>query len=399
MAFVQEGYRRTALTARIGQPLRTARSYGYPTAPEMRNPGNAARHPDLPAVMVDVRCPSRALAVDADNPGAQSFTIDGSETIWRQGSIHGAPCFPGSFEDVSRRTVDVRLSDWRVGHFHPKRLLLYLPPPSGFFAPNAPRLTLNAPPSADYKELVDVFSPAPGVITHRNKTLDREHFMPVIVTNQVDLDVLGTATEWRFEGIAFERRIHTNNAKITLRRSAARTVETARSDVGEPVVDMQDSLVSRVLATDGLVRAIACTFLNRLAATKVEVSDCLFEGRISDANAGSGTPAAGGCVRYSKIIPDQASGAMTFIRNTRESAGFYETSFPARHCGVLTPASHTTVLNGAEDEGELGAFHHAGHNAIAAAILTKLEDFLPLGMVPVLILDPRMTQEPFTSGP
>ena len=78
---------------------------------------------------VDLRCPSRALATDQDNPGAQTIRIDGQPLIWRQGSWHGAPCFPGSYQDVSRRTADLRTPDWRQGHAHPRRILLYVPPP------------------------------------------------------------------------------------------------------------------------------------------------------------------------------------------------------------------------------------------------------------------------------
>ena len=84
-AVVQEGWRRVALTPRIGQPLRPAVSFGYSREPAAANPGSAARHPDLPAAIVDGRCPSRALAVDEDNPGAQTIEVDGVARIWRQG--------------------------------------------------------------------------------------------------------------------------------------------------------------------------------------------------------------------------------------------------------------------------------------------------------------------------
>jgi hypothetical protein len=47
------------------------------------------------------------------------------------------PCFPGSYQDVSARTVDLRTPDWRRGHAHPKRVVLHLPPFEGLFPGNA----------------------------------------------------------------------------------------------------------------------------------------------------------------------------------------------------------------------------------------------------------------------
>ena len=42
---------------------------------------------------------------------------------------------PGYFDDPSVRTVDFRNPGWRQGHFHPRRMLLYIATHPGFFAP------------------------------------------------------------------------------------------------------------------------------------------------------------------------------------------------------------------------------------------------------------------------
>jgi len=80
---IQEGWRRVATTPRIGMPL----------VP--------------PAVTVDFRTPSQGQSVPC-----------------------GVPRHPGGFDDLSKRTVDLRTPDWRRGHYHPKRLLLYVMPNS-----------------------------------------------------------------------------------------------------------------------------------------------------------------------------------------------------------------------------------------------------------------------------
>jgi hypothetical protein len=84
---IQEGWRRVATTPRIGMPL-------IPLNPP-------------PAVTVDFRTSSQGQPIPC-----------------------GVPLNPDSFDDLSKRTVDLRTPDWRRGHYHPKRLLLYVMPNS-----------------------------------------------------------------------------------------------------------------------------------------------------------------------------------------------------------------------------------------------------------------------------
>ena len=94
------------------------------------------------------------------------------------------------------------------------------------------------------------------------------------------------------------------------------------------------------------------------------------------------------------VEPGQPQGDLHLFQTTTEAPAFFEAAFGARHSGVLAPASHASILAGAEDEGELGAFHHARHAAIRTAILTKLADFLPVGLEAVLVPDARLTEPP-----
>ncbi|NNK00749.1 MAG: hypothetical protein HKP58_10080, partial [Desulfatitalea sp.] len=43
---------------------------------------------------------------------------------------------------------------------------------------------------------------------------------------------------------------------------------------------------------------------------------------------------------------------------------------------------------GAEDGGELGAYHHRRYCGRQDAVVEKLKAFLPVGTIPVLIVDP-----------
>ena len=133
---LQEGWKRVATTPRVGLPLLPAKALGECQVFDdfKQHPNWAARHPGLNSAMVDLRYPSRAMQLDdtTQNPAAKQTNFGGTTVWWRQVNPHGAPCFPGSYEDITRRTVDVRTPSWRQGHHHPKRALLHAPPPWGF---------------------------------------------------------------------------------------------------------------------------------------------------------------------------------------------------------------------------------------------------------------------------
>jgi hypothetical protein len=61
---------------------------------------------------------------------------------------------------------------------------------------------------------------------------------------------------------------------------------------------------------------------------------------------------------------------------------------------VLHHATPPSIRFGAEDGGEMGAYHDRRYALAVEAVRTKLEDFLPLGLQAVLIPDPRLLVAP-----
>lgn len=396
---VQEGWQRVVMTPRVGQPLRPATSFGYAQDPVSACPGNMARHPDLPAATIDMRCPSRAIAVPLGSPGAQSIMVDADEVSWRQGSMHGAPCFPGSYEDVSPRTPDMRTPDWRQGHYHPRRVLIHVPPPSGFFPPNAPVVVWQNTPGAGYAAQIEIDDSVPGRRVHRNRSLDAGPFIPVRVNGPVDLDAADpSVTEWIFEGISFRRPIVSASARLSFYRSAVSRVETGLSDLFAPAVTLRSCLADQIHAPEGRLRLEGGTVLGDVQTRGVEASECIFTQPVSAPGDANSPPPDGGCIRYSRIVPGQPQGTLQLWQNTSEAPVFFETGYARRHAGVLSPATHAAILTGAEDGGEMGAFWEARHAAIRAAILEKLKDFLPVGQEAVLIPDIRLTNPPWSDA-
>jgi hypothetical protein len=368
---VQEGWKRVATTPRIGMPLLPARALGESEVFDghREHPVWAARHPGLPSVMVDLRYPSRAMQLDVEpgkfpqNPAAKLTSFAGEKTWWRQVNPHGNPCFLDSYEDIARRTVDLRTPNWQHGHFHPKRALLFAPPPMGFFEP-------DLFPSQEGLELGE----------------DKEH----VLEDQIIKKTLRvTAGRLRLVRCAVE------DLKIE--------VPPAIAEDEEPVLVAEDCLIGEAMV-NGLTRLEYCTILGNFECNRLQASDSLLVGELK---LDPGTDEDPHCIRYSRIpVGVSVTGLLTY-RNTFEAPVFYEFEFDEMDkvvrrrslfgetgCAVLHPATPEAIRFGAEDGGEMGAHHSWHYSLLLAAVQDKLKDFLPVGIEAVLVPDLRLHRLP-----
>jgi hypothetical protein len=60
----------------------------------------------------------------------------------------------------------------------------------------------------------------------------------------------------------------------------------------------------------------------------------------------------------------------------------------------LHPANTDAIRAGAEDGGELGAYHHQHLCLRESAVREKLVEYLPFGIEAVLVPDPRLSSAP-----
>ncbi|HEX3130756.1 MAG TPA: phage tail protein [Thermoanaerobaculia bacterium] len=435
---VQEGWKRVAVTPRTGWSL-PSRATGKPGADPFAV--------DRPLGTVAFGLHARAVQPKSkDDPAAHRFL--NRDILWRQANPHGTPCFPGSYEDPSARTVDLRSPDWRKGHHHPRRLLLYFPPPAGFFQPGAVAInwtdwdTASQELDARIADLkaagVDLLPISGGRVIERLK----EGNLPVLYRIRKNDDVLAERTTepdgtvltrlllknqwleerldsglrelrslgdvvqiqgnvslagaktWVFENLAFLGKIDVAQGRLVLRGAAVNRVSAAGNDLEEPVVDAVGSLFGE-LGTAGLARLEYVTVLGTLAAGRLQASDSILGGAVTVPKPSD--PELDHCVRYSRI---DASTANVVTRYCTSSKPLYvELDFddgrrPAHFgepgCGVLHPACPRAIRSGAEDGGEMGAFHDRRYSLALDAVSAKLQDFLPLGLDAVLIPDPRL---------
>ncbi len=422
---VHEGWKRVATTARIGKPVLPIDSYGYTansnysdsfkTYQETQNPDFAplwARHPGLPAGTVDFRCQGGAVKADEENSAAIISSISNKKYRWRQSSLHGSQCcnkghsilpvdskqtdwIPGYFDDPSVRTVDFRNANWRQGHFHPQRVLLFAATQPGFFehVPVERRFSWSdsLAENEDFLEIVNIDVTGDKTV-YRNKSLDEKIFLPIIIRKRVKLEQVPDGTGpidpavWRFEGFIFSHTIEVDSGRLELDRCAVLAAEVHSIDTGKPVLTASNCLFKRLQAASGLINIQYCTVLTNTIAEKLTASECIFNGLIRRHHDEDSLP-GDGCIRYSALHPDQLDGDARLFNTHKLLVIFRSHIFGEAGCAVLHPSTAREITNGAEDGGEMGAFHQLYLIARHQAVIKKLANFLPTGMKAVIIPD------------
>jgi len=164
-------------------------------------------------------------------------------------------------------------------------------------------------------------------------------------------------------------------------------------DGEEPSLDAVDSLLDAFSNPDGLSRLVYCSVLSESESRHLQASECLFMGRMV-AEAGADDPPESGCIRFSRIVPEQDTGALRTFSVTRAHVELLASEYGDRHCAVLHAANSPDVLAGAEDGGEIGAYHHQYHALVRSAMRDKVGDFLAVGLEAVIIQDERLLDAP-----
>jgi len=373
---VKEGFRRVGVTPRV--PLSSP--------PEvLADRRKLLVDASLPMGTVDFRFYSRRLAA--------------ANGTWVQANPHGVPCFPGSVEDYSARTPDLRTPTWRTGHSNPGRVLIFTVPHAGFFPPGwnlAP-----APARDEHGASGGVFVGPQQVASNANEVF--------------------TLTDCRLDGTLRVKSGGVRLVRCAIREIIVDTtqmVDALNKATGEPVLSATDCLFESVTSA-GLAELTFTTVLAGFKAPRVWTSDSVFAGTFDVAKpAEPGHKDASGvyndtpesAIRYSRVplavltvdLVDPGGGQppkrldFRAFRSVSDPPFFSSSSFAVPGSGVLLPLSGPAIEAGAEDGGELGAYHHRGHAVHARAVLDKLRDYLPVGQIAVIIPDPKLNFPPPT---
>jgi len=408
---IQEGWKQVVVTPRINQR-------------------------EHPHAFVDPRKLSRAVQVDMTSPDARTTRFKDTVAVWHPINPEGTPCFPESYEDQSRRTVDLRSPEPQSslrscdaqnrsmrttkGIYHPKRLALRVPVPSGFFAGDIPTV-----PWANVRDAIDTLqasggmkvveelirvevSPEQRITSIRSVRSDKQQILPVLITNRIELgetpDDEGNPElhEWVFENLILDNKITVHGGRVAFHQCAIRDVEIHTIDVMTPVLSATNSLIKTMRAARGLVRFEYVTLLKSSVIEALQATDSILLEPVWKDGTDKEIPASG-CIRYSRVPAqwfkqwsDLSEPGLSVTKRTvsTERVEMFSIKFGEWGCGVLDPLTSKRICSGAEDGGEMGAYHHRLYCLKGRALLDKLADFLPVGIEPVLIFDERLNQLP-----
>lgn len=410
---VQEGWQRLATTPRIGAPLLPEHHFGVDRSISRNaSPAERARHPGLPSVTPDTRYASRSQLTRPGDPAARRTHFQGKTQHWVQANPGGAPCFPGSYQDPSLRTPDLRTPRSDRGHYHPRRVLLFAAPPDGLCDRRAlgmrwSNLEEKLQEWTDNPEREPLIEVREYPIEWHGEEWPCRHYrgltdVPLKMRGVLELD---QPYLYRFENLWLDNKVTLHAGCAELIDCAVRQFYVQTAERNWPVLNARASLFNKIEAPRGLVQLEYCTVLDTLLAERLNLSDSISLAPPPKDRTDRDVPAAG-CLRYSCVphIPQGEWGAqggpselqLARSRCTHRLPVFITTQFGDPGCGVLHWNGSPEIATGAEDGGEMGAYHDARHQLAWQAVQDKLANYLPLGTEAALIPDDSLQCAPPT---
>ena len=154
-----------------------------------------------------------------------------------------------------------------------------------------------------------------------------------------------------------------------------------------------DCLIQNFDSSDLVVEIEYCTVNIDCKCAELRASDCILLGTFQDVERlrlryCCVPQLIGGGKAGQHVIKDLPS-FHSQCDNSNGTLKLDKDHFGKRGYGVLHQCNPASIRHGAEDGGELGAFHHRHYCGRQDAVVAKLIDFLPVGMQPVLIVDPH----------
>jgi hypothetical protein len=352
-------------------------------------------------------------------------SIEPEVVYWRPLAPRGTPCNPGAYDDTALRTPDLRYPGERNSGPHPRRTLIHVRPPEGFFAAGL-KLSLTPPVTPTTGHIaIDGAEPrrqtfGPAEVFRALGLLDDDKIDELKIDGEVVLPdrvlltgnlTIPAGTEVELHDLLFTGtiRLADPTARLTLRRCAVEKLKLS-GPTDDPAVDAADCLFNSLEGPlGGFAQLVHCTVLETTNVERLHASDCIFADDIIDLDC-SGDQS---CIRYSRV-PDltalAACGAEKSPSNTDADPNFIQLWFedgadcvlrPALFgepgAGVLDLVSSDAVLQGAENNGEMGAYNHLFHAARMRALRLKLEDYLPFGQEIAIQYDPCLSRRPPTA--
>lgn len=182
--------------------------------------------------------------------------------------------------------------------------------------------------------------------------------------------------------------------QLTIERSIIGPIRT-RANGEVETVTITDSVIQAIgidqaiALSSGLVDLSRCTVLGPAEVHRLEASECILDDVVLVEDAQHG------CVRFSawatgSVLPRQYESveirphAPLFVARTFGQPGYAQLAGGV-DAAIVTGAPGATISEGAQDGSEMGAFAREKNPIKERSLNIKFEEFMPLGLFPVLI--------------
>jgi hypothetical protein len=221
---------------------------------------------------------------------------------------------------------------------------------------------------------------------------------PVVVGDDVDLQPLPAAARaadqapYELCDLVLHGRVRMKAGVVGLRRVvvrtfgvAARGAEVRASGCIFDTLALGEPSASSTSPTT--LELEYCTVMALTGRARLRMSDCIVVASPADAATEEGA-----CLRWSSL--PQSWPLDGHERCVHGLPCFLSDSIHERLYGLPSPTSSASIRSGAEDGGELGAYHDMHWLQRLAGVEEKLLDHVPIGITPVLVPDPTLVNAP-----
>jgi hypothetical protein len=195
---------------------------------------------------------------------------------------------------------------------------------------------------------------------------------------------------YRFENLWLDKTVDIKRGKVEMIGCAVRKLIVQPVDTSTVDLEARACLFKSLRVARGLAQLEYCTVLQTSVTEALQASDCIFlpvlKKDVDPADTDRPNPL---CVRYSRLpdpLPPEGPDSHT-PKTVTVAPWFFSETFGTPGCGVLHPGGDKSVRFGAEDGGEMGAYHDRRYTLREEAMIDKLDEFVPVGQEAILIPD------------
>jgi hypothetical protein len=202
---------------------------------------------------------------------------------------------------------------------------------------------------------------------------------------------------YQFENIWLMHSVELTAGVLSLHHCAASKLVLRAALVDVAVLRAKSCLINKIEAAGSTIELEYSTVLTALQAKVVRISDCILTAQMHSSHIDLKAPEQG-CIRYSRYA-EQTFDVVIGVENsllfnarscTTLAPIFLSETFGEPGCAVLAEQSTERIKYGAQDGGEMGAFHDDRLILKQDAVIDKLQGFLPVGISAVLVSDSSM---------